>query len=1834
MQYQRLSLILKRCNNMKQMIIIILTILAAVSAGITLKAFLKPMDHNSNLTDTRGHVFVRLWKEYYDALSADRPKKQIEALDAIKKIAREQRVAWDFWDAADKYVSASLFVDWKLRDSLEAQLGREVADFDEPVMTIEYYSSHSALGNYQILEYIKNSAERLKKAQNKPFYLYTGGIADKMSGQLPEYISNDYEYVLWNNIPSFGNNKGFEDDRSYQLLNQELGARYPDGAYLNYLSISAVRSAENRSLALKEFALKYKGKAIGMYAEADLLSMKKDSLDEGKSSSEEYHRFYEECKSFEKRRGAFAGKEAALVGDILAVKNLISELTAGWINVEVIDGQAMVMLRNLKDVTVEVFPDDAKKPVFRKTAINDKHSFYVIDTLKVELPKLDDGHYSVSAYNGKETAQDSYSRYRLSIAQRRNSQGYGIYVADYMTGKPLKKVNLSLLKNGKEVVSVNDFVLKEGFTQLPDEILSAIKPKAWQSLVASAKDSEGYLMKSQDVQFNGDEYHDIKPGTHNYINLYMDRKAYNPGDTAYFKAVLYRGDMVNYVKASGGKPVTVSLSDSEGNKLKEIKLATNEFGSVSGEFALPKGLRNGMFEVKVKSGAAEYYDRIRVDEFVLPTYDLVFDNNKKLYLPGDTVTVTGKINSYSGHSLSSAKVVYTASNFGEVLSEGEIEVGNDGKFILKVPSSPEDMQYINVNIKVTDSTGETHEYNTGVYVAKVITVSLILENETKASMRLDIPKNISEKNRKNWQASDNSELLRGDKAEVKMSVKRYQGEEAPLDISYSLFDENDNKLESGKVHSGDTKSFDFSSRPDGIYTVKAEAAAVSANGSVTASDTELLNIVKINGSPKVLNAPVDYIFWSDDNEIETGEQMKAFIGTSSGKDLWAVIEVYGDRRELIDSKLVHLSGKRGKSGSLTELSYLYKKEFPDAVNIQIVYFRDSEAVNWTNQFRRVRHTLDLPLEFSRFEDKTLPGKEYIFRIKTDADVECVASVYDKSLDNIAVNSWRSISLSQFDIPSVYVRTISGHDGAGQDFIYNTDCYLDEPVMAYGMARPKRLMIRGLATKSKYFVAEAESAAMDSEAAEDVQLRLSDDMPTAEQEAALSKVEIRNNFANLLTFQPFIRSGQDGNMELKFKTSDKLSTYYVQLFAHDKNMRNAVISREMVVSVPVKVAVVEPRYLYDGDEYKLATSVSSNSDKDISGTLALYQYDGEDYKNLKPLKSSSVKINIPAGKSVARDFRVTVPSDANRESGKPIGLKVVFVTDDGGFSDGIFVPVPVYRNAQVLTEAHSAVLLSGMDKEALIKKIRDAFVNVSSYGAEYKEIPIIDMVRDAIPSKVNPSSDNILDMSEAYYIRLVAQKLGVSVESDSPDFIPNEKLVEKILACRNADGGFGWFEGMNSSPIITSVILERFAKLRDAGLLDISKLNLDEAVRFMDKREFDFEWPYWCGGVSTDQYLYVRSLYPSVDFNVRQVGNSSEFSKRMTEFKKYVRKYLVPSGARGMNGYILGKTRRLMTLTNLVASSEGVALANAWGVRLGAEARMKKSLQADVLSLLEYAVDHRDGGVYYPNAVMPFRGLLESEAYAHSMLCDLLTAYSTKEYAVDSSSRNALRIADGIRIWLMLQKETQKWDDDEPAFVDAVNSVLSGSDEVKATKVILMKKTFEKPFEEIDAAGNGMRIERKFYLISSVEKEAKSMHERDGKVIEGVEIVPGTMLHKGDKIKIEYRIWNQENRSFVRLSAPREAALMPVQQLSGMYGWMIRPFYFNSWYSFMPRGYRNVKAAKSEYYFDSFPEEDTVISEEFFVTQSGAFEAPVVEIESLYAPHYRANGKFAGRLTVE
>ena len=1770
--------------------------------AITTCAFVK---RNGGQAAKDGLVLTGLWKDYDAAVKADRPKEMLAVLDTIISKAKAGRLHYDFYHAASQRMTVAARRDWKQRDEFNVWLDKEVVEYDEPIVTFRHRLSKESAAS--MTDYVLVSKARLQAARNGAFY--DDGLDELWTG----LVGDDYEYALW----ILGVMR--RSEKAMSLLEEYVGGSYPKSAYLEFRRIVGRNYSykdegrAEKAEAMRSFARKYDGRAVSLYAKAVLLKDRFDSLSRVRPSSSadlerSYKSLYADCLEVEKERLSYTkGIDKKIAGKMDDFKSLSQVLDKKEIDISFEKGVVVLKLRNLDKVKVE-FVRDAKsaRPLIRKTIINPDNRFYLQDTVEVRLPVCDDGKYLFKVRNGKVAAKAEWTRQTLSIAHRADSEALRFFVADYLTGEPLEKVDLELVRSENTVAVVRDVALgKDGFTPLPEEIVSALKKGAVSYLVASYRDKDGFLHKTADHYIYGDAGSTSfveKDASGTYCEVFTDKSAYNPGEKVEFKAVLYKGDMGKSLHTlEAGVKVKAELVNPEGKTLCDKGLKTNEYGSVAGSFDLPAEGRNGSFQVRITSGDLEVSKWIVVDEFILPTYDLSFDTADRLFIVGDTLEVSGKVFSFSGHPLSSAAVSYSLDRRGGTLASGQLTLEADGSFTVRFATKDDDYYggFLNLTVKVVDSTGETKEFSKYVPVLDYFSLVADVTNASAGAV---------EPSRKDGRGTPC--MVSGDKAVVLFGAEDIMRNKmtSPVEVSYSLTDASGEKVVSGNTFTGRTEEIVLPKA--GLYSLEAESRIVREDGRKVSAKKQVM-ILRVDDTAVTLDAKVRNFFKPvgdcADGWLRSGEEIKVQFGAGEGP-VWAVVELFGDKRQLLEHKIVYLDGKVGETGSVTFLTYNYKEDYPDAVRLMVRYFRDGTCSSFDKEFKRERSTLELPLEFSTFTDKALPGKEYSLTLKSAPGVEAVAAVFDKSSESISPNEWPTVRLSEFGAEMVYVTSSLG--GVRGQVLY------DEMLIGYA---PRQAKVRGLGRNNaservELMADSADGGYVESSAAPVLMMSKAE---LAEEEVTSQGVAVRSDFSSSLAFEPFLRSGADGRMFMKFRTSDRLSTFIVQVWAHTKEMRNACVRREVVVTVPVKVALVEPKYLYKGDKYVLRATVSNSSDKSVAGVAALHTYSSKDYEGSKPFASKTRGVTVPAGGSVAVEFEVD-PKDHDE-----LGLKVVFADNAKTFSDGVFVSLPVREARQTLTEAHSAVLTAGADRDALVRRLESEFTGTTSKGAEVKEVDIRQMVLDALPSKVEPTGKDVLSLTEALYVRKVAASLGAKVEVKMSD----EALVERIKACLNAGGGFGWFEGFRSSPIVTAVVLERFAKMRDAGI-DYGGIDADSSVKWLDSNQFLHGGvsPRWCGRLSMEEYAYVRSMYSSVPFDVSaQTRNEkSDYSRNFKDFRKEVKDYLLPSAkdGRGLDGQILAKTRRIKTLANLVGNDGGLALASSWGVRFSAASRMNQSIAADVQSLLEYAVPHVSGGWYYPNAVMPFRGLLAGEAYAHSMLCDLLSSEYVGSAEVTSSTEDvtARQIADGIRLWLMLQKETQKWDVD-PAFVDAVNSVLSGSADILATKVVSLTKTYTVPFSRIVAAGNGFSIERHFY------KKVDGGNGKDGRL----EIFPGMKLKVGDRITAEYRIWSQENRSFIRLTAPREAAFRPVDQLSGAYGWRLNPLSVAGAWSITPQGYRDVKSDRTEYWFDVYPEEKTTVAEDFYITQEGTFSAPVVTIESLYAPHYRANASFGGSL---
>lgn len=1796
--------------------IIFMSVLAMILA---LTAFIS-MGKEKKRNTADSQEIAALWKEYGEACQADKPQKMASVLENIKAVARQQRKTWDYYKACEEYVGAVSMRNWKLRDSLESGFRKEIAEYDEPLLSVMMMLDRREEQADSVLAFIRDKAGRMKKSRNADVYR-NRFVFNENGPLMPEMlplVSNDYEYALWELLNISGWSYGHVSQRVLEELEAAAGEEYPKRGAARWLYAlrHIAQDQGKRHEYMKNLAAEYEGRAFSLLPRQSAMKYDFKSLEEKNASSDEYIQFRDSLQRCEKERKSYRdGIDAAIAKRCDGFGTMLDMLQKKGAAVSIEDGTAVICLRNMPKVKVRI--SDGNRKVYETVLDNPVRSFYAFDTLRLDMPELDDAEYLFECLDGSEVmGACPYVKYTMSLASRVSKDGIGLYIADYLSGQPVDKADVLLYKGDRLVVEAHD-VRFAGFTALPDAVASRLESAARNhgfNIRCRARDSKGRLMLTPMTYLSYGPVEDEVVQTSVSAIVMTDRAAFNPGDTVRFKTVAYEVRTDGAMSACReGLKVQMKLIDPQGKTVSEKSLDVNDFGSCSDGFSLDDVGRNGIYTVAAFADGRRIGSRsIRVDEFVLPTFDLVFDESGQLYLPGDTVKVSGRIKSYSGHSLSSVATSAQIFRDGLLISERPLSVASDGIFELTfVADCGLDAHYAGyeTKIRITDATGETLEFSHHESVSRRLMLGVELENPAEGVVSW--PKGADQ--------DAPSVILADETAHVVLTLMRNDGRAAEGSVSYEILSAG-RVVASGVAASGAVAEIDFRNLPSGMYRLVANASATDGYGRECEAERSLL-ILKVSDADRTMNAAVENMI-----RVLPGDRPAVAFAAGNGP-VWAVFETFGDDGSLLSSEIVHLDGEPGKEGSMITRIYEYSADSPEGLRLNIFYFHNGRRYFWTHVWRQPLKDAVMPLEIARFTDKAGPASDCTITLRTSAQAEVLASVFDVASEKIMANRWNPVWRMQSRFAEVSVRAVCGRDtnnyravmgdafgfsGFDVSFGREEGAMLEENVViGYGARRGLAGAARGMATMRSKKSADAASYVAD----------IRNDMPA------------REDFSTTLAFEPFLYPDSEGNLELDFRTSDKLSTFVVSLFAHDRQMNTAVLRKDMTVTLPVKVSIVEPQYLHQGDKYILKASVSNNSEHALRGTLNLNIYEGGDYRDAEPADIMQLPLKVEAGSVSEAGFAIDVPEVDT------LGFMISFA---GGYepegmavcdvlvSDAVFVDVPVLPVQQVLTEAHSAVLLPGRSEEELLRSLRERFVNVSSAGAEYSSVSIMDMLREALPLVAEAEGRDVISQSEAMYVNLLGGALRVSDPSaGSPSYrdhaLAAMTAADKILACANADGGFGWFEGMTSSPVVTAVVLERYAGLRDRGVLSLVSEELGEdaledfseavaaAVRYLDKSYFARNIrPLWYGGLSQLQYMSVRSMYVGIPFDA-VAARKDAGSERWKAFTKGAKELLVPKkGGRWTDGAILAKARMLRIISALTSSESGAGLASAWGLK--SSARMLKSFDDELSSLMEYAVSHPSGGIYYPNAVLPWRGLLESEAYAHSYIADLMKDLSALE---PSGSARAVRmdeIADGIRIWLMLQKETQQWNDD-PGFVEALASVYDATLQARDVKVVVLKKRYLKPFDEIKAAGNGMKIAVEYYK----ELPAKDRFSEPQRL----PLNQGDSLAVGDKVIAVYSLWSEENRSFVRLSVPRAALFRPADQLSGWSGGWIRPMSYSS-FTISPYCYREVKADRTLYWMDVCPEENTTLEETLFVTQKGVFASPVTELECLYAPHYRAN----------
>ncbi|MBR4212518.1 MAG: hypothetical protein IKR82_00965 [Bacteroidales bacterium] len=1683
-------------------------------------------------------------------------REQEEALEEYKAYTAERGWSKHYLWAGEQLVSLREGRNWKVAESERAKLAEELKSRG---YWLEVALMGNSAGGYYRYGYGEQTlidtlladrrAQLLARRTSKWYTCNPLSFREDPQITLPSsQIANDYEYLLWRAL-LLGSRSKETQERYLRLLQEAFAARLEaDSPGLKRLSELAVFATATDSAAFEAFKLRNPETGLAPLAEDALIHLEKQRIDSGTKWSEAAAvALNARCQAFLAQQKQLRKQKKLSWWEILQLdasrpRQVAESLNQKGVITAATDSCFLVLFKNIPQATLTLKGQE-QGGRHKEKVVNPAPRYYLTDTVKIAIPDLPDDTYTVTTRGGGKKHVRSCTIASLAVAWRYDGGLREFYVADAKTGCPVDSVSLWLRRSDTTMRVKKPLVAAlrpDGFTRLPAELEKAAADSLHSyEFWFTTKDAGGRYRQSNPVYLQR-PYTPWKPQASDHGAIYLDRSVVQGGDSVRFKAIAWhRSALGEQTVLPEGRKLQVILSAPREARGDTLTLVTNEFGAVAGSFPLPKEALGGIWQIQLLEGRNYLSSTgFLVGDIVLPTFDAAFDPIERVILPGEELAVSGTVTMLSGHPASGARIAWKSGK-----ESGETACEADGRF--RIVLHPEGT-WASLQLEITTAEGESRSFNKSYNLSPTLALTIEALRDGRSSSGFAV--------------------IRGETLQARFQVASPDGSATCTPVSYRL-KTGETLLASGEIPAGELLQIPLQAASGRRFTLEAEIQARDAKGRDTRPRI-VREIYRMEDADTALEAPVEW--YLEKRPCETG--VKARLGGAKG-DLWAIAELWGTDAAgatvRFATQRIHITGEPGADGSLQEVFFPRNENWSENLTLTFLWFKDRRLQCQSLEYLVEKE--EIPLEFTRFTDAVHPGAEATFTLRTRPGTEGVVTVFDKAMNTLRNNHWPVFSEGN----RTYINVPYCHQDAGStwswyagDFRY-TDILEETVVIAYGASSKGVGLTRGAVKSVNTVMFKSAASAERAVAEEAIPFALKDEAvaQSADTGAGIPTPEtFRSDLSAALAFEPFLRPDADGNISFTVKASDRLSQFVVRTLVHDRQARSALTERLMTVTLPVKVGLLPPAVLYEKDRVEFAATAANASQTPVSGRISLQLFDGPYTPGARPLLTRSQALSVPAG---ATEAVTLVAEQIPACTSDTLGILVAFTSD--GATDALSQAVPVRKRAQILKEAHSMLLRGGADLQAARTALLKAFQNADPEQVIFEERTIAQLLDTLEKSLCRYEREDAISLSGALLVRdLLGQ------EADS--------LAQKLAACQNADGGFGWMKGMPSSPYVTAMVLDRFARIDKRDGSTRRAIQWLDGVCLSKKKT-----PLWRGGISIQLYLYVRSLFPELPIVGRTSYARNEEARDWLNPNKLERKYEC----------LYARALRARTLLNMTASDQGVDLAKFFGFTFFAETRLRRSLEKEAEFLLEYAVEHPSGGYYYPNLVMPWRGLMESEAYAHAFVCDILRdiAVRSGEGGTPEPNQTAAEIADGIRLWLLTQRETQAWRE-EPGYAMAVASILEGSPELLQTRVLIARSERLLPLEKIKAAGNEMKVERQWQV------------KRGGK---WTALGEGQTLKVGDRVRSVLNLWSKENRSFVIVTAPRPGNLQPVNQASG--------------YAGARGGYRNVRSDRTEFLFDAYPEEKLSLTEEYRVTHGGTFIAAPAEIVCTYADHYRANDRY-------
>jgi len=232
----------------------------------------------------------------------------------------------------------------------------------------------------------------------------------------------------------------------------------------------------------------------------------------------------------------------------------------------------------------------------------------------------------------------------MAVINRRNIEKHEFFVSQLNNGTPLKNVKIQQRRYDYNTRKFIDGALITTNDKGYASTYETDRNMAYAVVTLGKDELKLYINNHNGYRDDEDDERVI---------LFTDRPIYRPGQTVYYKGLCLK-ILNGENKIQINKDVDVSFNDANGKEITTTKLMSNDYGTFQGSFTIPMGILNGSMEIETDYGRIA----VQVEEYKRPTFEVVFDKPNKHYKLNDSIKVEGKASSFSGYSVSNAKVAY------------------------------------------------------------------------------------------------------------------------------------------------------------------------------------------------------------------------------------------------------------------------------------------------------------------------------------------------------------------------------------------------------------------------------------------------------------------------------------------------------------------------------------------------------------------------------------------------------------------------------------------------------------------------------------------------------------------------------------------------------------------------------------------------------------------------------------------------------------------------------------------------------------------------------------------------------------------------------------------------------------------------------------------------------------------------------------------------------------------------------------------------------------------------------------------------------------------------